>query len=136
MNDLIRIGFISTVDAKNGMAQVYYPEQGNTTAYLHLFSMNGEYQPPEIGAQVLVLHLPDDTSSGVILGKFWNSEALPQTDAEYKKELGAGAFVEWKKGTYKIRADEILFEGSAGTMTLSEIIRLRERVERLEAEGE
>lgn len=70
MDDLIRVGFVSTVDTKMGMVQIYYPERMQTTAKLHLFSMNGEYKTPDIGEQMLVLHLPDDPGSGVALGCF------------------------------------------------------------------
>ena len=46
MDDLIRVGFVSTVDTKTGMVQIYYPERMQTTAKLHLFFHEWRIQDP------------------------------------------------------------------------------------------
>ena len=134
MDDLIRVGFVSTVDTKTGMVQIYYLERMQTTAKLHLFSMNGEYKTPDIGEQMLVLHLPDDPGSGVVLGCVWGSGAPLQEGVSYRKEFASDAYEHIKDGVYTLRAKEILFETEEGSISMSEIMDLRRRVKRLEDE--
>ena len=61
MEDVIRIGTISTVDVAQGTAQVYYQDRDSTTGQLHLFAFRAEFAPPAVGDQVIVLHLPGNT---------------------------------------------------------------------------
>jgi hypothetical protein len=69
-----RIGFISSYDAKTGMASVYYPARsGDTTAMIPVFTpfgINAELKKDEM---VLVEHLDD--GSAVILGAFAGEQA-------------------------------------------------------------
>lgn len=132
MEDIIRIGSISSVDPINGTARVYYPDRDSTTAPLNLFAYRGEYSLPVVGDQVVVLHLPNDTSSGVILGRFWGGESLPPAGAEYQKNMTAEVYEAARGGNYTLHGNEIGFEGAAGSITLSELISLRSRVDALE----
>ena len=136
MHDTIRIGIISTLDKAKGTAQVYYQDTDNTTAALHLFAFSAEFSPPAIGDQVIVLHLPNDTSSGVILGRFWSEADPPPADVDYKREMGGGAYELLRGGEYTVCSQEIRLSGNAGEMTLSELINLKRRVEALERKGE
>ena len=83
MEDVIRIGTISTVDADHGMAQVYYQDRDSTTGQLHLFAYRAEFAPPAVGDQVIVLHLPGNTCNGVILGRFCRGELSKRIDSRY-----------------------------------------------------
>lgn len=135
MEDVIRVGIISAVNLKTGTAQVHYPDRDCTTEQLHLFAFRAEFAPPVPGDQVVVLHLSNDTSSGVILGRFWGEGDLPPEGVEYRKDIGADVFQMLANGVYSIHGPELRLEGAAGTMTLSELIGLRQRVEALERRG-
>lgn len=132
MEDIVRVGVISTVNRGRGTVQVYYPDRGCTTEQMHLFAFKAEFSPLDIGDQVVVLHLSNDTSSGVVLGRFWGEGDLPPEDVDYYKLLGAGACERMEKGAYAIRAPEIRLEGESGSITLSELIELRRRVDAME----
>lgn len=131
MEDVIRVGVISTVDKARGTAQVYYPDRDSVTGQLHLFAFRTEFNPPMVGDQVVVLHLSNDTSSGIVLGRFWG-EADPPPSTDYRKEMGPGVSEEVQETTYILAAPEISFRGNAGTISLAELIDLEQRVERLE----
>lgn len=68
-----RIGFISSYDGGTGMASVYYPNRGDTSAMIPVFSPFGATQILNKGDMVLVEHLED--GSAVILGSFAGAEA-------------------------------------------------------------
>lgn len=131
MEDIVRIGFVSAVDPGNGTARVHYPDRGSTTGPLQLFAFGSEFSPPEVGDQVVVFHLSNDTSSGVIMGRFWGEGDLPP-GADYRKGFGGGSYEERKGSVFTVHSGEIRLDGDGGSMSLSELISLRERVEALE----
>lgn len=67
-----RIGFISSYDKGAGMASVYYPNRGDTSVMIPVFSPFGATQILKKGDMVLVEHLED--GSAVILGGFAGEE--------------------------------------------------------------
>ena len=135
MQDIVRVGFISSVNQEAGTARIYYPDREATTAELPLFSGWGETAFPEPGEQVVVIHLSNDTSSGIVLGKFYDETAMPQPGAEYTKWLGKKAYIKVQNGGVTIHADNLILEDSNGKITLAEILRLKERVDALERGG-
>lgn len=130
--DVSRIGNISTIDAAKGTAKVHYADTGNTTSDLPLFRFGDEFNPPNVGDQVVVIHLSNDSSSGVILGKFWDETEPPKVSQGYRKGFGGEAYETVQAGTYTLHADEIVLEGKSGSMTLSQILLLEKRVSDLE----
>lgn len=80
---LIRIGKISKIDYETGMAEVTYPDMDNSvTALFPIVNLNEEYKMPEIGEEVLVLHLSNGAASGLILGPFWNEANKPAVNGK------------------------------------------------------
>lgn len=136
MQDIVRVGLISSVNREAGTARVYYPDREATTAELPLFSGWGETAFPEPGEQVAVIHLSNDTSSGVILGRFYDETALPQADIDYLKQLGKKAYMKDQEGQLVLHAENLALEDANGRITLSEILSLKERVEALEQREE
>ena len=132
MQDVSRVGYISTVNPDAGMAKVQYPETGNTTSDLPIYKFGDEYRMPEIGDQVIVIHLSNDSSSGIILGKFWDETDPPKEKEGYRKGFYGRAFEKVQDNIYTLHADEIILEGSAGSISLSKIIALEKRIEALE----
>lgn len=136
MNDIARVGVVSSVDAKSGTAQIYYQDRDSTTGKLHQLAFGGEYTPLVAGQQVIVLHLSNDTSSGVILGRFWGESDPPEAEVDYRKNIGVETYIQLKNAVYTINSPEIQLIGKTGSMTLTEIIALERRVEALEKRSE
>lgn len=134
MGDGARIGVISSLEP-GGYARIYYPDRDETTAPLHLFAGHGEYSPPEVGTQVIVLHLSNDSSTAVVMGEFWGAADPPPQEMDYQKQITRDIYITARAGTYTIRAADIQFQGSTGSIMLSEIIDLKERVRKLEEAG-
>ena len=120
--DNIRIGTVGTVNYQKAMVSVVYTDMNDlATAELPYFSFTGEYKMPKVGEQVLVLHLSNGESFGVVLGGFCSEEDLP-------KETGEGLF-------YKQLTDSIAIKAQGDTLELAgvNIKALEQRLAELEA---
>lgn len=99
--DLIRIGRISSIDYKNGMASVVYADRDNMVTPM-LPMLANEYSMPKVRDLVAVLHLPR-SSQGVILGRIWNEANKPTEGKKgvYRKdfERDGSAFVKYNENT-------------------------------------
>ncbi|MCD8364782.1 MAG: hypothetical protein LUC83_03015 [Clostridiales bacterium] len=113
---LIRIGKVSSIDASNGMVSVTYPDlDDSTTAKFPVFSFNDEYKMPKVGQSVLVLHLSNGQSAGIVLGRYWNTANTPPVSSGFRKELGTSygqAYIDFRNGTVTIHADKIVLDGT------------------------
>lgn len=133
MEDMIRIGFISSVNMEDGSAKITYQDRDKmVTEDFPFLAFGGEYCVPEVNDMVLVVHLSNDISSGVIMGKYWNDENMPETQEWYKR-ISEKMVMKKQENTLVIEAPEILFSGTAGSITLSQIIGMEQRIRRLEA---
>lgn len=133
MEDIIRIGFISSINAKDGSAKITYQDRDKmVTEDFPFLAFGGEYHIPKVNDMVLVLHLSNDISSGVIMGKYWNDENKPEAKEWYKR-ISENMVMEKKENTFAIEAPEILFSGEAGSITLSQVIGMEQRIRALEA---
>ncbi|MCU6685661.1 hypothetical protein OCV99_03655 [Dorea acetigenes] len=118
---LIRLGKVSSIDYENGMISVTYPDMDDsTTDKFPVFSMADEYKMPEIGKEVLVLHLSNGQSAGVVMGKYWNEGNKPPISGKnvFRKELGSAfgeAYIQYSGGN-------IMFHDQKATSTLGSII--------------
>lgn len=118
---LIRIGRVSSVDYENGMVSVTYPDLDDaTTDAFPVFSFTDEYKMPGIGQDVLVLHLSNGQTAGIVMGKLWNRQNIPPNPGEnvFRKELGrfyGEAYIEYNG------SDIILKDTNAGAVKLSQI---------------
>lgn len=115
MDDQIRIGKISSINYKSGMARVVYPDRSNqVTSELPFLAT--EYAMPKVGDMVLVVHLSNGMAAGVILGRFWSDANKPSSGAEgvYRKDLSntpGETVVTCKDGVLTIKADNIVVDG-------------------------
>lgn len=126
MGETIRVGRISNVDYATGMASIYYEDKtAAVTAMLPMLS-NGEFNLPGVGDLVLVSHLSNDTTQGVILGTFWNDKNTPDFPGPgFFKRIGQGAYIIGRGG-------DIFFRTAQGEISVSQILALEERVQALE----
>lgn len=68
-DDTVRVGLVSSVNQDTGMVRVTYPDRDReVTPELPFFKMGNEYQMPEVNDMVLVLHLSNDSSMGIVMG--------------------------------------------------------------------
>lgn len=132
MEDTIRIGFVSSINIKDGTAQITYPDRDEmVTEDFPLLRTGGEFFPPKVNDAVYVLHQSNDMSSGVILGTYWNQDEKPESEEWYKcisedivmKQLGR---------TLIIVAEDITFKCGYGEISIKQLLDLQKRVERLE----
>lgn len=125
----VRIGKVSSIDYKNGMISVTYPDlDDSVTDELPVFSMTDEYKMPQIGAEVLVLHLSNGCAAGVVMGRYWNEANRPPISGKdvFRKELGATfgeAYVQYKDG-------DITLKDKKGSTTLASILNRLSNLEK------
>lgn len=98
--DLIRIGYVSAVNYEKGTAKVIYRDRDNAVSPDMPFLSN-EYNMPEIDDQVIVLVLPNGSTSGVILGKPFHDKNRPEEGRKgiWRKDFGDGNFIQYDYGT-------------------------------------
>lgn len=129
MNE-IRIGYISSLSAETGMVRVTYEDRDRSvTAELPYFNHNGEYLMPQVKDIVLVLHISNDSSMGIVLGTFWNFNMLPLISGEnvfYKPLSNDGSCnISQINGT-------ITLTDHNGAFSIKEFLDLKKQVEKLE----
>ena len=119
MNSEIRIGKVSSINYECGMASVTYQDKDNSvTAECPIVTNNDEYIMPKIGQDVLVAHLSNGSSRGVIIGTVWNKKHFPQESGEkiYRKELSRkkdAAYIRYsdETGEYLIKVANLHLNG-------------------------
>lgn len=125
---LIRIGKVSTIDYENGTVSVTYPALDNdTTDKLPVFSMADEYKMPDVGQDVLVLHMPTGQSAGIVLGRMWDGKNPPRKSGEnvYSQELGREPGEAYEE--YDGADGDLKFKDkNVGPVTLTELLGLAE----------
>lgn len=122
MEDLIRIGRISSVNYKDGTAKVAYSDRDDMVTG-ELPTLASEYQMPKIDDLVLVLHLKKGRK-GVIIGQIYSDQLRPGITGKdkYYKKLTEKAKMKVENGKLTIEAKEITFKSDNGSITLDQII--------------
>lgn len=134
---LIRVGRVSKIDYDNGMVAVTYPDlDDSVTSFLSVVSFNDEYKMPGIGDEVLVVHLSSGQSRGLVLGHYWNKTNISEHTGEgiYRKEFGQDygeAYMDYDGEELEIYAPSIRLSTAAGSITVDEIIALRDQISSL-----
>lgn len=118
----IRIGRVSKIDYAHGMIEVTYPDLDDSVSdAFPVFSMCNEYKMPKIGDEVVVLHLSNGESAGIVLGRYWNKDNVPAVYGPnvLRKELGdtfGEAYMQYKD-------NDITFHYPDETTTIRDILR-------------
>ena len=129
--NLIRIGRISGINKETGMVRVVYKDKNSTTSELPVFNFGGEYKMPQVGQLVLVLHLSNDSSTGIVMGSFWNKTNKPKA-SEYQKDFKEGkAYEKYEEKQYLLHAENIIFQCEEGQISVKELIQMKEKIEHL-----
>lgn len=115
----LRMGKVSSIDYETGMMQIVYKDKNNeVTAQMPYANFNDEYHMPKIGESVLVGHMSNGSSRGVVLCTMWNKKNRPAEYGEgiYRKEFSkkrGAAYTRFDEGSgeYLIKAPVILIHG-------------------------
>lgn len=117
-----RIGTVSSVDAKTGMVSVIFNDRDNeVTELLPYATFNEEYKLPQIGAKVVVLHLSNGGEMGIILGTYWNEYNAAGDPGTFHKDLGGGAYINYKDGVLTVAAEHTIIASLDGGETYQEV---------------
>lgn len=118
-NSEIRVGRISSIDYKAGMARVTYRDKDESVSSVFpIVTNNDEYRMPEIGQDVLVAHLSNGSSRGAIIGTIWNKKYAPVETGEklYRKDLSRkkdAAYIRYsdEEGEYLLKVANLHLNG-------------------------
>ena len=127
MNDVIRIGKVSSIDYEKGMISVYYEDRtAMVTSTMPVLS-NGKYKMPKVGESILVAHLSNGTNAAVVLGTVFNEANIPKMSGQnvYYEEISDNTMIS-SDGT------DITLKVATGSVNVSTLINLMKRVEALE----
>lgn len=113
-----RIGTVSSVDPETGMVSVIFEDRdGEVTELLPYATFNEEYKLPQLGAKVVVLHLSNGGEMGIILGTYWNECNAAGNPGTFHKELGGGAYINYKDGVLTVAAEHTVIASLGGSET-------------------
>lgn len=124
----IRLGKVSSIDYENGMISVTYPDLDDSVSDMFpVFSFTDEYKMPRIGKEVLVLHLSNGQSAGVVLGKYWNKDNKPSVSGEkmFRKELSS----EPGEAYIQYEGESIIFHDPMAHISLADILHRLKNLE-------
>ena len=132
MEDIIRIGKISTVNYAAGTASVIYTDRNNEVSpSFPFFSL--VYEMPKVDDTVVVIMLPNSTTKGFILGVPFSGKKIPAENGQgiFYKEFQDGTSILYnpktqnmevstKKITLKsVAADSLTVKGEIKAKTIT-----------------
>ena len=123
----IRVGRIHNVDYNSGMVEVIYTDRGNTiTSFIPILSMNNEYIMPDIGSMVLVVHLSNGNTAGIVLGTFFNEINKPVSTGKgvYHKEFSntiGSSYIHFEDDKLVIYAKDIVLKNDEKEVSINEL---------------
>lgn len=136
--DGIRIGTVSSVNYAAGTVSVAYQDRGDGgTDEMPYFAFGGQYRMPKKDQMVLVLHLANGSSMGVVMGLIWNNQNKPPVSGAdaFWMDLAAGAALQAVGGAITLKGSSITLDGG-GSITVSKIIeKLKDHEKRISALG-
>ncbi|NBH12762.1 hypothetical protein D3Z36_00825 [Lachnospiraceae bacterium] len=115
MSDIIRVGYISAVNYKDGTAQVAYKDRDDSTSpYMPVWS--NEYNMPEIDTLVYVIHLQNGGTRGMILVPPYTDQNRPAEGKKgiWRKDFGDGSYIryDYNKKHLDIVCDSVNISGN------------------------
>lgn len=124
----VRIGKISSVNKATGKVRVMYADKDEeVTGELPVLAAGGALMLPNIGDMVAVLHLPNGSSSGIVIGTFYNKTITPD-----------GMPVAADANSYRIKTKNCDIEGDSvnlrsarGNISVDDLIRMKEKLDSL-----
>lgn len=110
INNLIRIGTISSLNPKKAKARVIFEDRDNLVSkeLPVLFQRTlgtKDYSMPKVGEQVLCIFQPNGLEEGYIIGSYYTEKITPPADDEKKRliKFEDGSIVEYNNGEITIK---------------------------------
>lgn len=135
MSSEVRLGNVSSIDYKNGLCEVTYPDRDDTVTEMVPFLSRREYMMPEVDDLVVVLHPGDSPEDAVVLGTIWNEKIKPAEGKEkifrkeycnedgkaYRKfDANAKELLDFVDGKKILKAKSLEVKIGSATVTISE----------------
>lgn len=131
-NEIFRVGKVSSIDYAAGLVRVVYQDKDDSvTGPLPMLCL--EYNMPQVGDFVLVLHLSNGTEAGLVLGRYWTVRNKPPEGGKglYRKDMGrkpGEAMIRYDGSTLTIQCAKAINIEAGGDVTINgEKINLNER---------
>lgn len=123
MANEIRVGKVSAVDHAAGTVRVVYHDKDDSVTR-PIPMLGNEYNMPEVGDQVLVLHLSNGMEAGVVLGRYWTDKNKPPEGKAglYRKDMGrepGAAVITYDGGTLAIKCTGGITIEAGGAVTIN-----------------
>ncbi|MGJ0848255.1 phage baseplate assembly protein V [Tissierella praeacuta] len=126
LNNLIRIGTISSINPNEAKARVMFEDRDNLVSkeFSLLFNRTigiQDYVIPMVGEQVVCLLLPNGLEEGYILGSFYTKKNTPPANDENKRliKFEDGTLIEYDKGQITINGAKDINIVSAKVVNIS-----------------
>lgn len=111
INNLIRIGTISSINSKKATARVTFEDRDNVVSKeINLLFQRTlgtqDYVIPKVGEQVFCLFLPNGAEEGCILGSYYTKYITPPVNDENKRliRFEDGTLIKYDSGEVTIHA--------------------------------
>lgn len=124
-NNIIRVGKVSSVDYEKGTVAVVYADRDSSVTDA-LPMLSSRYFMPDVGDQILVLHLSNGTEAGVVLGRFYSDKNLPKEGGKgifrVDFDRSGTAYLRCEGGAVTIKGDTVTVDGNlvvTGSITVS-----------------
>lgn len=135
MSDIVRVGYVSAVNYKDGTVQVTYKDRDNAVSpYMPLWS--NEWDPPEIDTMVYVIHLQNGGTRGMVLIPPYTAGNRPVEGKSgiWRKDFGDGSYIRYDKKTrtLDVVTDSVNIESLnvSGNLTVGGNLRVKGNIER------
>ena len=122
-NDIFRVGKVSSIDYAAGLVRVaYHDKDDSVTAPLPMLCT--EYNMPQVGDPVMVLHLSNGTEAGLVLGRYWSNNNKPPEGAAglFRKDLDrtpGKAMIRYDGSTLTIKCAGAINIEAGGAVTIN-----------------
>jgi phage baseplate assembly protein gpV len=93
MADVVRFGKVSNIDYEAGSMEITYADRDDSVTDKIGMISNREYQMPEVGQTVAVIHNSNGAEDGAVLGGLWSEKEKPPEGFEglYRKDFDKAA---------------------------------------------
>lgn len=129
LNDLIRIGEVSSIDPVRCTARVVFDDDDSIVSYdLPILQRNTlkthDFHSVNVGEDVLCLFLPSGPEEGFVIGSFYAGEVTPPEKTEKRRTtvFEDGTVVQYDMAVHKltvlIEGTSIVFDRQNGTVTV------------------
>lgn len=113
--NLIRIGLVSSVNYSDGTIKVVYPDKDDAVSDdLPVLNFGGFYAMPKIDDAVLVAHLSNGSSMGIVCGAFWSEGNKPRESGKglFRLDLSddGSAYIKAQNGVITIHGRDVITE--------------------------